>query len=92
MLVAERQIVALPSNPREGRMPTYRLYHLDRFTGHIVSFEELHAGDDVEIVHLIEGRPRACPMELWQERRKVRHFAAAPDISIPSSGRPVARV
>lgn len=71
-------------------MPDYRLYRLDRFTGHIVGVEEFHAGSDVDAVHTIENRPRTEAMELWQERRKIRRFDAAPDIGAPTPRRSVA--
>lgn len=60
-------------------MPDYRLYFLDRHTGHIEGAENFHAADDVSAVHQIELREHSQPMELWCGARKVAHFDAVPE-------------
>lgn len=52
-------------------MPAYILYHMDSFTGHIVSSEALFASDDVGAVHAIQQRTFERPVELWREGRKI---------------------
>ena len=57
-----------------GSMPYYRLYFLDRFSGHIDHFREFEAADDEAAIALGEQWREGCPMELWTGRRKVRHW------------------
>ena len=60
-------------------MPYYRLYHLDRHTGHIERAEELFAADDVAAVHDLQQRQSDHPLELWQAGRKVVRLDAMPE-------------
>lgn len=60
-------------------MPDYRLYFLDRETGHIERAETLQAADDVAAIHRIQLRGSAEPMELWCGGRKVSRFNDAPE-------------
>ena len=60
-------------------MPEYRLYHLDRFSGHIERAETLHAADDVAAIHRIQLRQSPEPMELWCGARKVSRFDGTPE-------------
>ena len=69
-------------------MPDYRLYFLDRDTGHIHAAEDLHAADDAAAVHRVRLRGSDEPMELWCGGRKVERFAAQPDAAAFSDGRP----
>ena len=55
-------------------MSYYRLYHLDPATSSIIRFDEFEASDDGAAEALAETKLRSSPMELWQERRKVRRF------------------
>ena len=60
-------------------MPVYRLYFLDRHTGHIEGAEEFLAADDIAAVHRIQLRGRTEPMEVWQGGRKVARFDGVPE-------------
>jgi hypothetical protein len=64
-------------------MPSYRLYILDRFSGHIEAVEEVVSADDVGAICLVQERGGDVPMELWQGGRKVRHFDAPPATRFP---------
>lgn len=61
-------------------MPHYRLYHLDRHTGHIERAEEVFAADDVAAVHELQQRQSDHPLELWQQGRKVVRVDALPEV------------
>ena len=53
----------------------YRLYFMNRGSGHIDRVEEIEAADDVEAVRIAAGRDTGNqPVELWQEHRKVKRF------------------
>lgn len=65
-------------------MPWYRLYHLDRHSGHIDSAEEIYAADDVAAVHDLQQRRSDHPLELWHGGRKVVHVDAGPEIALKS--------
>ena len=55
-------------------MRYYRLYFMDRFSGHIEHVSELEAeGDEAAIAHA-QGSLNDRPMELWCEHRKVKHW------------------
>lgn len=60
-------------------MPDYRLYRLDRHSGHILAAEDLHAPDDGAAIHRIDLRLSPEPMELWCGGRKVCRFDGLPD-------------
>ena len=60
-------------------MPDYRLYLLDRHSGHIKSAEDFHAPDDGAAVHRIDLRGSPEPMEIWCGPRKVWHFDGVPE-------------
>lgn len=59
-------------------MPDYRLYFLDRQSGHIERAETLNAADDVAAIHRIQLRGSPEPMELWCGGRKVSRFDGVP--------------
>jgi hypothetical protein len=52
-------------------MPYYRLYHLNRSSGHIDRAEEIDAADDVRAIAIVRDRECDTAVELWQEGRKV---------------------
>ena len=58
-------------------MRYYRLYFMDRFTGHIDHFREFEAEDDATAIAIAEGWREACPMELWQSQLKLKHWEDA---------------
>jgi hypothetical protein len=64
-------------------LPYYRLYYLDPHSGHIDRFEEFDAAGDIEAIGRAGDRQCEGPLELWSERRKVRH--------LPSPTAPLAR-
>jgi hypothetical protein len=59
-------------------MPSYQLYHMDPYTGHIDRAEELHAADDVSAVHGLQQSLEDHPRELWRAGRKVARLDAPP--------------
>jgi hypothetical protein len=67
----------------------YRLYFLDRYSGHIDSVEDFPCADDVGAICLVQERELAVPAELWCSGRKVRRFDARPEICAhaPAGGR-----
>ena len=64
-----------------GMMPYYRLYFLDRFTGHIRTAENLYAADDGDAAEQVRERDLAEPLELWCGGRKVARFEAGPEFA-----------
>lgn len=60
-------------------MPDYRLYMLDRDTGHINGVADLHGADDVEAIKLVNQRHDVVPTELWCGGRKVSRFNVPPE-------------
>ena len=62
-------------------MPGYRLYLLNRFSGHIDGVEDLTSADDVGAIALASERPRGVPTELWCGGRKVCRIDAPPEVS-----------
>lgn len=61
-------------------MPSYKLFHLSLFSGHIEHTESFHASDDVEAICQVQSRRRDHPVEIWRDNRKVRRFDAAPNV------------
>ncbi len=59
-------------------MPEYRLYFMDRFSGHIEHAREFEADDDMAAVCIAEGWRANGPMELWSRDRKVKRWEARP--------------
>ena len=55
-------------------MRYYRLYFIDRFTGHIDHFREFEAADDEAATLIAEGWREDRPMELWNRDRKLRRW------------------
>jgi hypothetical protein len=60
-------------------MPYYRLYFLDRFSGHIEHFHEFEAEHDSAAVGEAEGRRGDGPTELWRGRTMVAKWVASPN-------------
>jgi hypothetical protein len=57
-------------------VPDYRLYLLDRHTGHINGVADFHSSDDVEAIMLAQQRQDKVPTELWSGGRKISRFDA----------------
>jgi hypothetical protein len=53
----------------------YRLYFLDRYTGHIDHFREFEAEDDSAAIVTAESWAEGLPMELWNRHRKLKRWA-----------------
>ena len=58
-------------------MVYYRLYFMDRFSGHIDHFREFEAPDDKAALAAAEGWSNGSPMELWNRHRKLKHWNEA---------------
>ena len=58
-------------------MQSYRLYFMDKRTGHISRFEVVEAATDVAAVEQAERQVGSQPMELWRSGVKVRRFEPA---------------
>jgi len=56
----------------------YRLYFMDRFSGHIEHHREFEAQDDEAAIATAEGWREGGPMELWNLQRKLKHWDEEP--------------
>jgi len=63
-------------------VPYYRLYHLNRRSGHIDHVQEIEAADDVAAVAMSRALQRESAAELWQGDREVHRLDGLPDISV----------
>lgn len=52
----------------------YRLYFLDRFSGHIDGVEEFAADGDDRAIAVALQRSDGRAMELWHRHHKLRHW------------------
>jgi len=59
-------------------MRYFRLYFMDRFSGHIEHFREFEADDDQAALAIAEAWREDGPMELRNRERKLRHWDSAP--------------
>ena len=61
---------------RTGAQPMhgYRLYFMDRFTGHIERRREFLADDDASAITIATGWANGQPMELWLGAHKLRRW------------------
>ena len=55
-------------------MRYYRLYFIDRFSGHIDHFREFEAADDEAALAVAESWREDRPMELWNRERKLKRW------------------
>ena len=55
-------------------MRYYRLYFMDRFSGHIDHVREFEAEDDGAAIAISERWREGCPMELWNRNLKLKHW------------------
>ena len=68
--------------PGGMRMADYRLYFMDRYSGHIEHRREFIAEDDAEALAIALGWSTGQPMELWVGSHKLKRWdaeAIAPD-------------
>lgn len=54
----------------------YRLYFMNRYSGHIDRCAEFEAPDDGAALDLASEHIGESPLELWSGRRKVRRIEA----------------
>lgn len=52
----------------------YRLYYMDRFSGHIDHFREFEADTDEAAVEIAETWRDGRPMELWNRNRRLKQW------------------
>ena len=63
-------------------MAGYRLYFMDRFSGHIEYCREFIAEDDAQAIAIAISWSTGQPMELWLDSHKLKRWeseAIAPD-------------
>ena len=61
-------------------MPYYRLYFMDRYSGHIDHFREFEAETDDAAMDVSETWRDGRPMELWNLGRKLRRWEIEPTV------------
>ena len=61
-------------------MQPYRIYIMDRWSGHIRSYVDFEAGSDEIASSAAESYRGEDPIELWSGRLKLRHFPAIDEI------------
>lgn len=73
--------------PGVAHMAGYRLYFMDRFSGHIDNRREFIADDDSQALAIAHGWHDGGPMELWSGDRKLKRWEAEPlaPLSMPSA-------
>lgn len=59
-------------------MKDYRLYYLDRTSGHIDEVEEIAAASDSEALAMAAERSDPRARELWHRHHKLKHWDEAP--------------
>lgn len=57
-------------------MGGYRLYFMDRFSGHIEHRREFLAEDDDAAIDIATGWSTGQPMELWLDSHKLKRWEA----------------
>jgi hypothetical protein len=65
-------------------MAGYRLYFMDRFSGHIDHRREFLAESDAGAIEIANGWFEGAPMELWQGGRKLRRWNEEPLAPLPA--------
>jgi hypothetical protein len=61
-------------------MRDYRLYYLDRSSGHIDEVEEIAAVSDSEAIAMAAARGTERARELWHRHHKIKHWHEALDL------------
>jgi len=64
------------SVPGGMQMAGYRLYFMDRFSGHIEHRREFLADDDEQAIAIALGWSTGEPMELWLNSHKLKRWEA----------------
>lgn len=57
-------------------MADYRIYFMNRFSGHIEERREFIAADDDEAIGIAAGWSTGQPMELWAGDHKLKRWDA----------------
>ena len=57
-------------------MPDYRLYVMDRFSGHIDHAREFEAADDLSAISRSVDWHDGRPMELWRGAANIKRWKA----------------
>ncbi len=60
-----------------GALWAYRLYFMDRYSGHIEHRREFIAEDDAAAIAIASGWSTGQPMELWLGSHKLKRWEAA---------------
>lgn len=55
-------------------MGHYRLYFMDRFSGHIDHVREFEAVDDARAIETADDWHQGGPMELWSRHHKLKRW------------------
>ena len=64
--------------PGGDAMAGYRLYFMDRFSGHIDNRREFVAESDAAALEIAQRWHDGGPMELWLGDRKLKRWEATP--------------
>ena len=67
-------------------MTGYRLYFMDRYSGHIDNRREFVADGDAEAIAIAERWHDGGPMELWSGEHKLKRWEAVPLTPLMSAG------
>ncbi len=59
-------------------MDGYRLYFLDRFSGHIDHRRDFLASDDADAIEIAQKWYQGAPMELWLGAHKLKRWEERP--------------
>ena len=70
-------------------MGGYRLYFMDRFSGHIDHRRDFLADDDDAAVRIAQGWDCGQPMELWQRGHKLKRWDGNSAVPLSPSEMPV---
>lgn len=69
-------------------MGGYRLYFMDRFSGHIDHRRDFLADDDSTAIAVASDWMTGQPMELWQGGRKLKRWEDSPPTAEDSGSSP----
>jgi hypothetical protein len=67
-------------------MDGYRLYFMDRFSGHIDHRRDFLAESEAAAIAIADGWYEGNPMELWLAGRKLKRWEAAPLMPLDTDG------
>ena len=75
----DRKRVARLDDYPGGMLPMshYRLYFMDRFSGHIDHVREFEAVDNADAIEIANDWHRGGPMELWSRHHKLKRWDKA---------------